>query len=387
MEQPRSERELQKWLARKLGIPMVPPALWKELVDGAFVWEVLDAPIPRLFEDIEREARRRWRGWRLTGRTTRTGRREKSSRSLMTAAEIRRSEVFSRFLGRYATRDRAVIRFRSQVLGDRIPSTTEAERLLASPALYLLSPAELRSRSVPLLAHEADVHHRREHRTRERWKERITLKLRWARRSTTCKFSIPRRAHDAQWLEVPPLLWGRATPFNQVEPFVRLGSAFDQLRKASLWLSERFPWTPWDAVWFVLTNEPPFVYPVEVGIRSWTSQSEGVEAFHRSVLTLTVDPWVSSKSLERVFRAHQKELLGARNRGLRENTLDVFAFVLDREGSEGRSMSWPRLCNAWNRAHTNRRYSEYRHFRGDYFRAREALLLPKKRMIRPIRLL
>ncbi len=267
-----------------------------------------------------------------------------------------------------------------------MPSKVEAERLLGSPALYLLSAVELRKNSIPLWDHEAEVDHRREHVKPGKWKERVALKITWQKKSRILNYSIPRRIHDGQWLEIPPHLWGSVSPFTQVEPFVRRGSAFDQLRAGCVWLADRFPWRPWDAVWFVLTNQTPFVSPVQAGMRSWMSQADPVDAFHRSVLTLTVDPWLSSKSLARVFRAHQKELLGARNRGLGENALQVFAFVVDREGPRGRRMPWPRLCEAWNRAHPDRMYAEYRNFRGDYVRAREALLFPKKRMIRPLKL-
>ncbi len=323
----------------------------------------------------------------LLGAPTRGVRRSRvGSRALLDESEIRHAGVFSRSLARIAATDEAVRRFRTQVLGGEPLAADEAQRALSSPALYLLSPKSLRSLSMPIRHHEARVEHRRAETKRRRWKENVKLTLTWQSRSKAFEFSIRRSIHDGMWLEVPPQLWGRVTPFGQYEPFVRRGSLFDQLRKAGAWLVQRFPWKPWDAVWFVLTGAPPPVPPIEIGVRSWSSQTGGVQTFRRSVLTLTVDPWLSAKSLARVYRAHQKELLGARIRGLGANLYVVFEFVLRHEGPEGRCVSWSRLWKAWNRAHPDRRYGDYRNFRSDYVRARNALMLLKTSVIRPIRL-
>lgn len=101
--------------------------------------------------------------------------------------------------------------------------------------------------------------------------------------------------------------------------------------------------------------------------------------YRRSLLTLEIDPWLSAPSLLRVYRAYQREILGGRNRGLRTKSLDLFQFVTEREGIQGRRRKWDELRLEWNRAHRDRKYGDYRNFRRDFERARRAILLPERR--------
>ena len=382
MIRPRTEAELASWLAAKLRLPMVPDGIWQELSDLSYVRNALGSSRGGLSELLG-AARSYVRAASGPVTPSPLGRQKKRARSasLVPAAEIRRAEVFSLFLAKLATRDRAVLRFRREVLGDRSLSQLEAQSLLISPAPYLLTSKELASWKIPAQEHQAEVEHRREGLGGANWREHVVLRLRAAKRSRTYKFVIRRSRGDGMLLDVPPALWGRATPLRGVEPFVRPLSAFDLLRKVCNWLSERFPWRPWDAVWFVLTGIPPFVPPIQPQVRAWTSQTDKVPIFRRDLLTLEMDPWLSVAAVVRVYRAYQRQILAGRNRGLGARSMDLFLFVTEREGTNGRTKTWDELRAEWNREHRDCRYLDYKNFRRDFDRARRAVLLPKYRPV------
>ncbi len=391
MDWPRTDEAVKSWLAGQLKLAAISEPLWELLVSAGFVWPALDEPSAETFGELERAARQFMRlaieSVRPAARG-RAGRRARST-SLLLPSDVGRAAAVSRFLGRLAGEETAVRQFREQVLGGQIASAAQADGLLGSPTLYLLSVDELRSSFVPLWDHEASVDYRREETGKSTWNERVGLKLRWAGQSKTYDFVIPRSVHDGMWIDLPPQFWGRKSPLGGEQPFVRPGSALDELRKASRWLTQRFPWTAWGGVWFVLTDVPPVVSPIEVGSERRSSRRDSPdseEVFGRDVLTLTVDLWVSAQSVSRVFRAYQRELLGARNRPLQERALAVFEFVTGRRGIARGRMNWPELMKEWNHGHPDRQYADFRAFRGAYTNARERILLPKRRPIRPIKL-
>jgi hypothetical protein len=238
---------------------------------------------------------------------------------------------------------------------------------------------------IPAQQHIAEAEHHRGPHGSTTWRERVILKLRVGSRRKTFKFTIPRSDGDGMWLEIPQHLWGRVTPFRDVEPFVRPSSAFDQLRKACLGLSQRFPWRPWDAVWFAMTNTPPFVPPIQPGIRRTTRSGTG-EEFRRDVLTLEISPWLAADTVRSIYRAYQRHLITGRNRELGAKSLDLFQFVTVRKEARAHGPSWEKLRREWNRAHREWSYGDYRNFRKDFNRARRAILLPEERVVPTVRL-
>jgi len=157
MTWPRGDEETKRWLARKLGMVLIPPLLWEELSNSGHVAEVIDSPSAESFAELEAAARRMVRVSReLLGSPTRGVRRSRiGSGALLDESEIRRARVFSMSLGGIAATDETVRRFRQQVLGGGPLPADEAQAALSSPALYLLNPRTLRSLSVPIRHHEA----------------------------------------------------------------------------------------------------------------------------------------------------------------------------------------------------------------------------------------
>lgn len=392
---PESAEEVQVWLAKRLRKPVLPPVVWHELLRERHVQGAIDSATREAFKFLEDTARSLMRV--ASGRTVpRPRAKQAGAKVYLTREEILRAGAFSTFLGSLASRDGAVVRFRHEFLDGGILDRLEAKELLSSPTPYLLGGNDLRKASISLWDHKPEVTHQREALEGGRWRDHVVLRIPTAD-IEAFDFEVERSTHDGLWLDIPPNLWGLATPFAGVEPFVRPSSVFDQLRKASNWLSIRFPWERWQAVWFTLTGEAPFVPPIQPGTKGWTSGSDkkprrGAKArndervaYRRNVLTLEVEPWLSTKSLVRIYRAYQREWLGLRNRKTEDKSLALFEFVTIREGNGGRRRKWEDLMKEWNRRHPpDWQYGEYRNFRRDYERVRQTILLPKAPVFGPI---
>ncbi len=382
MDWPKDEHQVRVWLAERLKPKVLTPSLWQELLDYSRVGDAIESQSKEGFAELEERARsylRAARGMRLAPPRSGSGRTR--MKKLLTDEEIRRAEVYSLLLGSLAAKDVGVSRFRQEVLGDRLLTRTKAQALLASPVPYMMSTDELRQSAIPLLDHRAEVTHARRRTAPDRWVERVTLKLMARRRTRTFNWRVARFIGDGMSLDLPPSLWG-AMPFPGVEPFVRETSVFGRLLELSRSLSGHYPWQTWEAVWFVLTNEPPLLPPVQAGMKFWGSQPGA--KYRRTVLTLAVEPWLSARSQKRVFRAYQRKMLGARNRELHLKSLELFVFVKAREGRLGRVRLWRDLMGEWNRCHPEWAYGEYNNFSRDYARVQRALLFPKPSVIGPI---
>jgi hypothetical protein len=166
---------------------------------------------------------------------------------------------------------------------------------------------------------------------------------------------------------------------EEVEQFpVIEGSVFDELRKVSRWLAAVFPWQTRDATWFVLTGASPPLPPLQLGL-----QRRSLRDYARTALVLTVEPWISSKSLTRVFRAYQRVLLGRENRPILEKNLELFEFVAPRRELVQKGQTWNELRSGWNRQHRQWAYVDNRHFRRDYLRVRQTLAHPEYAQLVP----
>ncbi|MBA4116430.1 MAG: hypothetical protein H0X71_08365 [Rubrobacter sp.] len=190
---------------------------------------------------------------------------------------------------------------------------------------------------------------------------------------------------------------------------VEAGSVLDTLRKVSVHLVEAFgnAWNEAQAAQFMLTGEATPVVALAGRIES----SDGDEMTHGTI-SLTVDPWVSAKTVLRYYRKMQKVMLEYKdNRPLSEKGLALFRFVvgqmrdsvpgIERLKSEalfsedgevnvvsseeelreprltGRP-SWRMCQERWNQSCPNPKwhYGDVRNFRRDFRRAARLLLVP-----------
>jgi len=94
------------------------------------------------------------------------------------------------------------------------------------------------------------------------------------------------------------------------------GSPVSQLYHQGELLSCVLPWEPEEAAWFILTGQPPPIHPL-LGTFSRTRLSPRGE--QRGVITIEVEPWVSEKTVTRLYhdvRARAMPRHEARHRGL-----------------------------------------------------------------------
>lgn len=363
-----TEHLLRKWLAQRLGHPEVPTWLWGHLDDRGFVRDALASGsiddraalleearhMLGVFREAERRVPNRSRGRRL------------AVHAFLTSEEAARAEVVSRALARQAAQDGAVLRFRKGVLGGGVLSLPEAALLLASPAPYLLSRAAFEADSIPILGHHANLVRRGSTRASTAPEERVGLTVKWAKGTANYRMVIPRPAPGGAQLDLPWHLAGKIEQFPVLE-----GSVFAELRWASKWLAERLPWSPWDALWFVLTGTAPSVQPLQLGTKHWKG-----EAHERLEITISVEPWVSAKTLARLFIAHQRALLGRENRPISVKNLALLDFVMAQRESGSAPVGWTTLMAKWNRTHPTWGYGDVRHFQRDHLRVRRAVLSP-----------
>jgi hypothetical protein len=373
MRRPQSEREAREWLAGRIGKKEMPDWLWQYLSDRGEIRDALQGGTEEGLETLLESVR----GLLRLARKAQGLRRHDNRRSepkpnqYMTAQEIKRESVFSAHLARLASNHRAVARFRKEALGGTLLSRTEAEGLLASPAPYLLSAQVFRDRAIPLLGHRAEAKCRRSTERNGAWTERVELKIKWQKSSARFRFTIARTIHDRTWLDVFSHLFGTMSPYPLMDY-----SLLGDLQKVSRSVAAFYPWQTWDAGWFILTGAIPSVPCIQPAF----TRRQG-DRFNRIVLTLGVEPWVSAKTVVRIYREYQRRLLGRDNRALGLKVLDVFEFVMkSREGSE-QSATWEKLREQWNRKYPNWAYPDFRHLRADFERAKQDLIFPRYRQV------
>lgn len=137
-------------------------------------------------------------------------------------------------------------------------------------------------------------------------------------------------------------------------------SNLDELGK---WLATLFPWRPTDAVWFVLTGEPPEVIGIEL---SYDHQ--------RNLFTLIFAPWVSEKTLQRAYRGGRQHLSMGGYRPLEERTVEMLRFVYENfDRSTDKPVPWTRLMDLWNQRRPGKRFGTREAFRQACLRADEWL--------------
>jgi hypothetical protein len=148
---------------------------------------------------------------------------------------------------------------------------------------------------------------------------------------------------------------------------VRRSSVLDSLRKHSEKLAESYPWHPADAARWLLTGSPVRVPPV-VG----RTDKDG------DVVTVTVRPFVDSRTVTALYRRTQRGLRNGDNRPVSEKAQAVLLFVSERTSRHGERPGWGALLSAWNASHPGGALSfkegDRAGFMRAYERAHEALL-------------
>lgn len=161
------------------------------------------------------------------------------------------------------------------------------------------------------------------------------------------------------------------------------GSVLDNLRQLSQRLVTEYGrcWDEAQAAWFVLTGEP-------VAARAITAEYQDHYSEHliHGTIALTVEPWVPTETLVKVYQHLQAEMLERKPRAPERRNLAVFRFVVgqSKKSSPGgedqdeavEERSWHELMEHWNQANPDQKYLRESRFRRDFHRGARAILSP-----------
>ncbi len=370
MNRPETEQQAREWLANAVKPKRIADSLWSWLQDFGYVRGFLSGEDPSGAELLKatRQVHRIARDVSHTRGLARPNTAVLAVRRLLTEDEAERARVFSVHVGRVAAADGRVVAFRSRVLQGVVQSPSGALAFLESPAIYLLSKQDFAALEVPIVGHvaKASLRPRQSGPGRLEWSQTIRLRMRAGRRSIARVFRLDRRIGEVR-LNFPD---GLGQGFSELP--VRAGSIAEDLLRVSQWLHDIYPWEERDALWFVLTNQAPWIPPLQVGTRARRFR----ERFEHVVMDFAVEPWVSAATVMRVFRACQREAIGPKkNRGSGVKNLALLDFVGVRLAANPKA-GYPELTDAWNARHPEWRVSDYRHFRRAYLSTRSRVLRP-----------
>jgi hypothetical protein len=173
---------------------------------------------------------------------------------------------------------------------------------------------------------------------------------------------------------------------------VRSASLLGRLYSAVQKLLRDYPWFEEHAVWFMLTGEAPYVAPMTVRAKGHGGHNTPgpylPPGFSYGLVRLTVEPWVSADTVQRVYRDIQRRLLGGDNRPVGEKNRRLFLFVIERVDSlylqpeEKRRLGkdlvceWDRECSQDERRREWTYHGDTRTFWRDYNLARQLITSP-----------
>jgi hypothetical protein len=326
--------------------------------------------------------------------------REESAAEQYTAE---RSTALSAYLGERARQVRFVRSYRNIVLEGQILTAEQAYALLRSPAGQFLSLNQFRELGIPVVGHrsrhvghsgnawapytEEEVVAKMQRSAVEkrppRWEppfpgslynpDEVTLRIEWDGGEVEHTFQKPEAPEGRKKREEWELQYlDQEQVFHFLETWHE--SVFDFLQGHAKRLAKSFQWTEHRAVWFILTDEVPWMCPVEVGY-----QFQDTMDYTRLQVNFAVEPWVPDEVLLSIYRHNQREILGGPNRRLGPQPLALFRFVLAQEQQEGRRPSWRTLLERWNAAHAEQPDWQYRrpeHMTTEYHRILSKLTRP-----------
>jgi len=304
------------------------------------------------FEDLYRQTASLMRIWRNRGgHKSPVGRTRNEERvpAQLGAYEIERSEIFSEYLAKLAAETKAVQRFRSRILDNRVLTPQQARALLRSPFAAHQPYEFFKVYRLPLVEHSWRAKGRSQDEKGPYSLVEVsgpvggerTLKDR--RPIETGPWEVADNKHRVrEFDDVAREVKGyNVLPFPAEDGYthralVRFNSVLDRLRKTAQQLLRDYPWFEADSVWFLLTGETPYVAPM-----TWRAKHRGhvifdpypSTGFGYQLVALTVEPWVPVETVQKVYRDLQRQLLGGDNRPVGDKNRSLFSFVTERVSS------------------------------------------------------
>gem|GEM_PF-2894200 len=255
--------------------------------------------------------------------------------------EVKRAEVLAKELARIAAIDRtrglpavAVALFREHYLDGKTLSPKEAFDILRSPAAAYIDVTILKRLGLPAIGHISQITKQVEQDPRTH----LDIEVVWHG-----------QAHQL-WVEFHPSTLLRLeypTEDGLIDVLhVRETAFLGELQRISTEASRTFLWNEAQATWFVLTGEPPTIPAIDARLEGgWNI------GWAQLRIVLTIQPWVSAKSLMRIYRSLQYQLLGRTNRNPKIENLELMDFAAQRR-HEG--LPWRKIQAEWNKGRPRR---------------------------------
>jgi hypothetical protein len=246
---------------------------------------------------------------------------------------------------------------------------------MTSPATALVRAEAFHRHGVPIAGHTAELDIEERSNPFERpYRIRGSLRITWS----TGEAVLPVKNEGPRPPE-PMEVWNGAEPIL-VAPWPQ--SVLGYLRKVMSKLTERYPWEPPDAAWFVLTGEPPWVPPL-------TATSSGPDlAKNHGTITIRAAHWVPEEAIRRLYSKMKAGMEPTPTTSPRR--LALFRFVTERSSGvnefdrkEGALVTglnippWRHLQSEWNQEYPPSHkwhYTDVRNLRRDFAEASKLLI-------------
>jgi len=112
----------------------------------------------------------------------------------------------------------------------------------------------------------------------------------------------------------------------------------DMLHSLARQLAKHYHWRDYEAAWFVLTGDAPRVQVLTATL----FQAFGRDHYPNTArITLTADPCVDARMIEKLYRSAQRQVLEGDNRKLAQRTLEAARFAAQQIKERG-TESWER---------------------------------------------
>jgi len=333
--------ELRRRLTRSLGRE-VPSWVWRvleaeEWVEDARInsaaYPEIEYFVRQLLEDHDSEQsapRRRHRGEQDH---------VQHDRALFSDAERARAVALYEYFARLADSDEYVQEFRREALSDRRLTWEQAHAFVTDELNRRITTVYLRNRGLSPATCVSRVTERGQRERDGRLRNYVTFAIDGLEKPVTLEHAADRRLPSSV-LQYP----GEGETVAWV--VVDQDSVLDDLVVISRRLCNRYPWEPYQAVWWVLTGAGPLWWPVRRRFRR-----RHTDAFRYQAITLTIEPWVSSKTVERAYRQAQERMLRGRdNRPVSTRNLEAFRFCVAHLNVDEELPPWSELAKEWNAA-------------------------------------
>lgn len=304
-------------------------------------------------KDLEGAARRRLRSLRLKSKNALEATR-KPRLGGPTWEEIDRSEVFAAQLGNIAAREITASVLLENFLGGRYLNAEEARRVLKSPLNAIVGFEFLSQHKIPLAGHTAKItqltlnrgsgqHHHVE----------LDLEISWPRHTlnTHVRGAVGcLNLHDL----LQPLYWVE-NPHNWQEGnFACACSILDDIHSRAKSIASRFPWTVPQTVWFLLTGVAPGLPVASAGSRPIIR-----DKYRYMPISITVQPWVTEKTLLRLFNEERRHLGIVGRREIDPKSIALLRFLVSKRWDKQQPNIEEHMRSEWNAANKGRVHYHY----------------------------